>query len=189
MVPMISIHSQRGIIGIESEPGRFEIKTRKPDVRVDTTPTQITANNRPGELRIDHTLTSNALDGGKPEAYWLRIYSQYKAIAQQNIEKIVMEGNRMGDLRVKGNPIADMAWDAFMEGPPDLQVYGPASPMNLKFEYIPNDVNIQVDVGKTEIDVQVHRPDIHYERGYVRTFMQQWPSVTITPPSQLDLMA
>ncbi len=184
---MISIHSQRGIIGIESKRGHFEIETKKPDLHVHSAPTRITANNRPGVLRIDYTQTENAVTGGKAEEYWQRIYSQYKEVARQNLEKIVMEGNRMADLTMSGNPIADMALDAFIEGAPDLQVFGPASVTNTKISYTPNDMNIEVELGETQINVETYRPEIHFERGYVRTYMEQWPSVTVTPP-RLDLM-
>ncbi|CAG5088515.1 Putative uncharacterized protein yviE [Thermobacillus xylanilyticus] len=189
MVPQISIHTQRGLIGVDSEPGRFEIRQRQPEVQVETKRPVIAARNRPGELIIDQTLTHNALNGGKLEAFWLRIYAQYQEVARRNLEKIVMDGNRIGDLRIKQNPIPDIALDEFIEGPPDLQVYGEARPDNTKFEYIPNDPDIQVDPGGVEIDVQLHRPEIRYHRGYVKVYMVQYPAVTITPPPAIELMA
>jgi hypothetical protein len=188
VVPYISMQSQRGIIGIESERGQFEIRRPKPTIQVDSTPTVITANNRPGQLMIDQTLTNNALTGGKSEDFWTRIYSQYRDVAQQNLIKIVEEGNRMGDLRIRGNPIPDMALSAFIEGAPDLQVYGHASPANISFEYTPNDLNMQVEPGELNVDVQVHRPEINFRRGGVKVYMQQYPSLTITPPV-IDIFA
>jgi hypothetical protein len=187
MVPRISIQTQRGLIGVESELGRYEIERHPPDVRVKTTPPVMTARNRPGELRIDQTLTRNALDGGRPEAFWQRLYAQYREIALRNLEKMVVEGNRIGDLTAGGNPIAEIAWNDFVEGPPDLQVYGEARPDNTKIEYIPNDPDVQVEPGGVKIEVQIHRPDIRYHRGYVQVYMVQYPSVTITPP-QIELL-
>ncbi|WP_166243629.1 DUF6470 family protein [Paenibacillus turpanensis] len=182
MVPQLSIQSQRGLIDIRTTRGHYEIERPKPDVQVESSPTVVTANNRPGQLRIDQSLTENALTGGKPEAFWQRLYSQYKEVAQQNLIQIVEKGNRVGDLRVQGNPQAEMALDEFIEGPPDLQVYGPASPANISFEYTPNDLNMQVEVGKRDVNIQVHRPQITYHRGSVETYMKQYPSVTVTPP-------
>lgn len=188
MVPQIYVETQRGMISAESRRGWFEIERRQPDVQIETKRPVITARNRPGELIIDQTLTHNAVNGGKLEAFWLRIYAQYREVALKNLEKIVKEGNLIGDLRIKHNPIPDIALDDFIEGPPDLQVYGEARPDNTKFDYIPNDPDIQVDPGGVEMDVQLHRPDIRYHRGYVRIYMVQYPEVRITPPPAIELM-
>lgn len=182
MVPYISIHSERGIIGIESKRGYYEISRPQPEVQVSSKRTVITADNRPGTLLIDQSKTNDALNGGKPEEFWLRIYSQYKEIVRQNILEIVERGNRMGDLRIKSNQIAEQSLEKFVSGNPKLQVYGPASPDNIDIDYIPNDVNIQVEPGEVEMNVQIHRPEINYHKGYVRIYMEQYPSVKITPP-------
>jgi hypothetical protein len=189
MVPQIYIETQRAQISVETVRGRHEIERRQPDIKIETKRPVVTARNRPGDLVIDNTLTHNALTGGKMEHFWLNLYAQYKAVALKNLEKIVKDGNLMGDLRIRHNPIPDIALDEFIEGAPDLQVYGEARPDNTKIEYIPNDPDIQVDPGGVEIDVQLHRPDIRYHRGYVRVYMAQYPKVTIIPPPAIELMA
>jgi len=182
LVPQISVQTIRGQIAAETEPAKLEIRRPQPVVQAKTTPAKITATNRPGVLIADQTLTNNALTGGKPEAFWKRIYSQYQDIYMQNLLRIVEEGNIMGDLRKPGNPIPDLALNDFIEGPPDLQVFGPASPDNIEFEYIPNDINLQVEVGGVEIKVQTFRPEIRAEPGKVHIYMKQYPQVIITPP-------
>lgn len=182
MVPLISIHSQRGLIGIESKRGKFEIERPKPQLNIQSTPAVITASNKPGELRIDQSLTDNALTGGKPTDFWQRIYSQYREIGMRNIQEIVEKGNAIGDLRNKADPMPSMALDAFIEGAPDLQVYGSASSVNIAFQYTPNDPNVEISVGGVEINAQVSRPEINFQRGGVNIFMQQYAKVTITPP-------
>ncbi|TFE29028.1 DUF6470 family protein [Cohnella luojiensis] len=182
MVPFLSIQSQRGLISVESEPARVDIRRPRPDVHVESTLPVITANNGPGELIIDQSRSLNALTGGKPDAFWKRIYSQYKDIALQNRIRIVEEGNRLGDLRISGNLIPDLALDEFVEGAPDLQVYGEASPDNVDIDYVPRDLNMQVQPGKQNMNVQVHRPEVTYHRGSVKVEMMHYPKVTITPP-------
>ncbi|QTH42294.1 hypothetical protein J4772_33265 [Cohnella sp. LGH] len=188
MFPRISIQSQRALIGIESQRGQYEISRPQPELKIHSERATITANNKPGMLSVDQNLTNDALTGGKPQAFWERIYSQYKQVAAQNIQQIVENGNRMGALHIKGSPIADIALGAFIEGAPDLQVFGHASPTNIAFQYTPNDVNIQVERGKLTVDAQIHRPDIQFHRGSVRIYMQQYPKVTITPP-EIDITA
>lgn len=182
MVPFISVQSQKGKIGIHSERGQFEIRRPQPVLNVSSSKPEIIAHNAPGQLKVDNTLTWEALDGGNMEAFWNRIYSQYKQVAMQNISQIVEKGNRMGDLRIQGDPIPSMALDEFIEGAPDLQVYGEASVDNTQFDYIPNDVNIQVIPGDLNIDTQIQRPEINFHRGSVNIYMEQYPKVTITPP-------
>jgi hypothetical protein len=188
MVPFISIQSQRGLIDVKSERGQFEIRRPQPTVTANSKQPEIIAHNRPGNLVIDQKRTNDALTGGKPEAFWQRIYSQYQDIARQNIAQIVQDGNVLGDLRNKSNPIPGMALQEFIDGPPDLTVYGAASLANIDIEYIPNDVNIQVIPGGRNLDVQVHRPEIEFHRGSVSVFVQQYPKVTITPPT-INIMA
>ncbi|RUS42590.1 DUF6470 family protein [Cohnella sp. AR92] len=186
MIPQISISSQRGLIGIDSEPGRYEIRTFRPQLEVETTKPQMTAHTAPGTLNIDNSDTQNALTGGKPVVFWERIYSQYKQVVQQNIQRIVDEGNQMGDLRIKRNPIPDMALNEFIEGGPDLQVYGFASPRNVHFEYVPNELNLEITPGDVKITPHIQKPEINFRRGSVDIYMQQYPKVTITPP-QVDI--
>lgn len=182
MVPFISVQSQRGKIGIHTERGQFEIRRPQPVLNVSSSRPEIIAHNRPGQLIIDNTRTWDALDGGNMEAFWSRVYSQYKQVAIDNLNRIVDEGNRMGDLRIKGNPIPEMALNEFVEGAPDLQVYGPASLVNTSFDYIPNDPDIQFIPGEFDIQAEIHRPEINFHRGSVNIYMEQYPKVTITPP-------
>jgi hypothetical protein len=188
MVPFISMESQRGLIGIESQKGQFEIRRPQPQINTRTTPAEITASNRPGDLQVDQTLTDNALTGGKPADFWERIYSQYKEIGMRNIQEIVEKGNTIGDLRIKGDPMPSMALDAFVEGAPDLQVYGFASPVNIAIQYTPHNTNLEVIPGGVEIQAQIQRPEINFHRGGVNIYMQQYPKLIITPP-EINLRA
>lgn len=178
LLPYLSIQSQRGKIGAESQSGRFDIQSRQPTINVNSKPSEFRANNGPGELRIDQRRAWDALTGGKSVDFWNRIYSQYKDVARQNLSKIVEEGNRMGDLRIRGNPIPYAALDKFIEGAPDLQVYGAASPTNVDLEYIPNELNMEFIPGERQIDVEVHKTEINFNRGSVNIYMEQYPSLT-----------
>ncbi|MBB6632591.1 DUF6470 family protein [Cohnella thailandensis] len=184
MIGQISIHSDPAILAFEGQLGKYDIKTHKPQVNVESRKAVVDIqNNGAGTLEIDMTLTNDAIDGGSPERFWNRIYSQYKQIAADNLVFIVEKGNTIGDLRIKQNPLPDYAIQEFMEGAPDLQVYGPALPDNTKLRYTPTNLDIQVTPGEVNIDVQTFRPDIQYNREYVNYYMKQYPKVTITPPA------
>lgn len=184
MIGQISIRSEPAILNFEGKLGRYDIRTERPQVHVESRKAEVTMrNNGVGTLEIDMSLTNDAIDGGSPESFWRRIYSQYKQMADDNIVKIVERGNTIGDLRIKGNPIADFANEDFNEGAPDLQVYGPAYSDNTKISYTPAVPEIEVSDGDVNINVQTSRPDIQYHREYVQYYMKQYPKVTITPPA------
>lgn len=183
VIPFPSVESQRGMIGIETRRAQMTINRPPPDVQVDSEKAVVTAHNRPGRLDIDHTDTDNALTGGKPEAFWHRIYQQYRQVALDNLQYIVDKGNRMGDLRTQGNPIPAMALNEFIEGAPDLQVFGEATPRNIQIRYTPNDLNLQVQRGQLNIRVQTHKPEVSVVPYSVRIYMEQYPKLTIIPPN------
>lgn len=182
MIPFPTVESQRGIIGIETQKARVEIRRPLPDVQSRTIPSVVRMNNAPGQLEIDQRATDNALTGGRPMAFWQRIYSQYQQVARDNLQQIVEKGNRMGDLKTPGNPIPDIAIEESREGAPDLQIFGEATPRNISFRYTPNDLNMQVERGRVERNVQIHRPEVNVQPYSVRIYMEQYPKLTITPP-------
>lgn len=183
MIPFPTVESQRGIIGIETRKARVEIRRPMPDVQSQTIPAVVRLNNGPGRLVIDQRATDEALTGGRPLAFWQRIYSQYQQVARENLQHIVDEGNRLGDLKTHGNPIPDIALEESREGAPDLQVFGEATPRNISFQYTPNDLNMQVERGRVERKVQTHRPEVNVQPYSVRIYMEQYPKLTITPPA------
>ncbi|WP_080832517.1 DUF6470 family protein [Cohnella massiliensis] len=188
MIGQIYIQSDPAILSFTGGLGRYDIRTERPVVHVETRKGEYRMeNNGAGTLEIDMSLTNDAIDGGSPESFWHRIYSQYKQIAVQNMERIVERGNTIGDLRIKQNPMPDFALEDFVEGPPDLQAYGPALPNNTKFSYTPADLNIEYIPEERNVDVQLTKPAIEYHREYVRYKMEQYPKVTIIPPA-IDMM-
>ncbi|QHT63449.1 hypothetical protein GXP70_28185 [Paenibacillus lycopersici] len=182
-LPIIKAESQRGLIGIESQRGQFHIHSERADLQIETTPTRISAPTPVPELNINQDRMWAAFNGGKPVEFMKRIYSQMPGIALQGIAHIVEKGNRMGDLRIKENPIPDLAFEELSAKLPQIEVFGPASYDNVDIEFTIPKPDTQIDVGRVDIQVQTHKPDIQYERGNVRIYMQQYPKVTFTPPS------
>ncbi|WP_219834400.1 DUF6470 family protein [Paenibacillus sp. R14(2021)] len=185
-LPYIQAESQRAQIGIESQTGSYNIQSRPADVEVQTTPTKISAPTPMPELNLNQDRMWEAFNGGKPEAFRQRIYSQMPEIALQGIAHIVEKGNRMGDLRNKQNPIPDIALEDMIAGGPKLEVFGPASFHNVDIEFTINKPDVQIDVGKVDIQVQTHKPEINYQRGGVKIYMQQYPSISFHV-AELDL--
>ncbi|UVI29895.1 DUF6470 family protein [Paenibacillus spongiae] len=177
LLPIIQAESIKGRIGIESQPGQYDIKTRRPELQIESTPAQISAPMPVVQLNIDQSRMWEAFHGGKPTVFWNRIYSQMPDIALQGIAKTVEKGNRMGDLRIRVNPIPDLALEQLMEKGPALSVFGPATPDNVDIHFTIPPLDVQVTPGHVEINAQVYRPEIEYRRSSVRVSMEQYPNV------------
>lgn len=177
-LPVIQAESQKGRIGIETQPGFYDIKTRRADVHIESSPAQINIQSQAPELDINQDRMWEAFNGGKPTAFINRIYSQMPQIALQGIALIVEKGNRMGDLRIRQDPIPDIALESMLEGAPDVEVFGPATAKNVDIHFTVHLPDIQINPGKVDIQVQVNKPEIQYRRGNINVYMEQYASIS-----------
>jgi hypothetical protein len=181
-LPQIQIQSTPARIGIQSERGQYEIKQGKVNLNQQTVPTEIDIKTERPELIIDQTATWDALTGGKSQAFWNRIYGSYGQYAAQYVENKVKEYDRIGDLTAGGNAIADNAMRRIGQDMMPLNVYGHASPRNVKFDAIITKPEIQVNVGKVTTSPEYIPLDIQYRRGVTKVYMEQYSSIKVTPP-------
>lgn len=185
-LPQIQIHSIAGRIGIQNELGSYEIKQSQAMVQMDSKDAVIHIESEAAVVLVDQTKTWEALTGGKPIPFWNRIYNQSGKYVLDAIQSTVQEYNRIGNILAESNPIAENAKQSLSRERPKLQVFGPASPDNVEFNPRLKEPEIYVERGGVDIQVQANPPQIEYRRGYVRTFMIQYPSVEVTAP-KIDL--
>ncbi|MBD2845833.1 hypothetical protein IDH44_11580 [Paenibacillus sp. IB182496] len=179
-MPIMQADTKWGRIGIQTQPGQYEIRTHRADVQVETTPAQVTAVTPLPELSIDQSKAWEALNGGKPMAFWNRIYSQIPSIVQQNIARIVERGNQMADFRLKRNPIPDMAFEQIGRHTSDIEYFGPPSVDNVDLHFTVYPAEIDVELGTLDVQVTPRKPDITYHRGNVNVYMEQYPSLHLS---------
>jgi hypothetical protein len=74
------------------------------------------------------------------------------------------------------------------EGGPELEIFGPASCDNVDISFIPEKPDIQVELGKRDVRVETHKPEIEYQRNDVRIYMEQYPQVSFRV-AHLDIRA
>ncbi|MFD0714958.1 DUF6470 family protein [Paenibacillus sp. GCM10027626] len=187
-LPIIQATSQQGKIAIESELGHYNIRSRPADLQIETTRPQISASTPAPDLDIDSSRMWEAFNGGKPEVFWNKIYSQMPEIALQAIARIVERGNQMGDLRIQRNPIPDLAYEAAFEPKAPLQIFGPATPHNVDIHFTVHKPDVEVTPGRVDVRVQVNRPEIEYQRRDVKVTMEQYPRVQFYVPN-VDIRA
>jgi hypothetical protein len=182
-LPIIDAQSVRGKIGIETSPGGFDIRQHRAVLDIHSTPAKIDISSKAPELYIDSTRFWEAMNGGNVLALTQRMASQIPGIVMQNMERIVEKGNRMAALNKGGpNPIPDMALQDFLAKGTGIEYMGSPSYKSVDIQFSVQKPDIHVALGGAEIRVSVQKPDIEYHRGSVRTFMEQYPKVTIIPP-------
>lgn len=181
-LPQIQIHSIQGRIGIESQQGHYNIRQSQAEVQMKTVDAVVKINSEPAVVLVDQSKTWEALTGGKPIPFWNRIYNQSGKFVLDAINRTVQEYNQIGDILAEGNPVAAIAKQSISRKRPELQIFGPATPNNVSFKAVLAVPQIQVSRGFVDVNVQTNPPRIDYQRGYVKTFLKQRPSVEIIAP-------
>lgn len=141
-----------------------------------------------GELLVDSSAAWLALGRGSPlEINGLKT-AQANERASEAIDRIVQKGNRMAQITNKSNAIAEIAGDALIQDAEGIRVWGPASNLNVKMEYIAHPAEINTTPKHPEIQFHVSKPDIQYTPGKARIYMEQMNSIRMWV-SQYDLYA
>jgi hypothetical protein len=184
-IGQIQIRQTPALIGIDADPGTQNIRQPKATFEMETERPKQEIRQPQGDLQIDQTRAWDALGVGPILEAMSRIYSQAKNVALQGVARIVENGNRMGDLRYKGNPIADMAEQLKFEHF-EFDYYGEASYDNVDIHYTMHKPEITVEDGQVHLNTRVNPPEISYNRGKLDIYIRQYPKVEYTPP-QIDL--
>lgn len=183
--PQIQIRQQYAQIGIDADPGTWDMKQPQATLELETEPLRLEISSPPGELFIDQSRARAALGLQNNLEWSQKIYSQSKEILLQGIARRAQEGNRLAATHKGGNVIAELARENWLRESP-LEVLEPASFDNVDLEYVAHKPDINVIPGQLHINVQAHRPELEYRRGKLDIYMKQYQSVQILPP-ELDL--
>lgn len=180
-MPMLQIRQQYGQIGIDAGLGQYSIEQPKADVQIKSNPATIQIDQHQPELVVDSSRARAAYTGGNQLEMTQRLYSSVKQIFLQGIAKRVEEGNRMAEFFKPGNTIAEVYGKS--EPLPVMGEFrGEASIDNVDVHFNIRETDIYIEQGSVDINVQVNKPKIEYQRGPHQTYMIQNPSVTFIPP-------
>lgn len=182
MIPQIQIRQQYGKIGIDSDLGEYRIRQPQAEMRIESKPAQLHITSHKPEMTIDQTRAFEAYNGGKMVPFYQRIYSQINQLWLNQMAQIVEEGNRMAAIHLPGNAFSEIATNRAMEEDPHLDYLGPASFDNVDISFHVQPLDVQVDYGSLQIDVETHKPEIEYYKGKMEIYMRQLPSLEIIPP-------
>ncbi|QJC53776.1 hypothetical protein HGI30_21120 [Paenibacillus albicereus] len=188
-LPQLQIESQPVRLDIQSRKAQVEIRQPRPEVSVQTTRPSLEIESFRPELQIDQTATWNAINGGKPEAFIQRIYSDTPAVMQQHAARTIQKWRQIADLQVKENPLPDVALSEAIREQAPRQVFGPASLFNTRINFEVRKPEISLTPGEVDIQVQTYRPEVDYAPASVQYAVTQYPKVFVTPPPAVELRA
>ncbi|OXM14131.1 DUF6470 family protein [Paenibacillus herberti] len=188
-LPQLQIQQLPIRLDIQSEKAKVDIRQPRAEVSIRTSRPVVDIQSRRPELLIDQSATWNAINGGKPEAFIQRIYSDSRSVVQQHVIRTIQKWREISDLKNKENPIPDVAvGEAFRERAP-RQLYGPASIFNTRINVNVQRPEINVTPGDVDIQVQTRRPEVDYSPASVKFTVAQYPKVIVTPPPLVELQA
>ncbi|CAM4390156.1 DUF6470 family protein [Paenibacillus alkaliterrae] len=186
-IPQIQIRQQHALLSIDADIGKQHLEQPQATVEMEQIrPVQHFTTSR-AHLEINQDRAWDALALGGNLETMSKIYSMASDMALRGLARIVEQGNRMAEIHLGGNPIADMAGD-WQRTYPEFDFRGEASYDNVDINYTPGELSIETTPGRINMNVEVNRPIHHYERGKLDIYMSQYPKVEIMPPQFDELM-
>ncbi|MEV5029663.1 DUF6470 family protein [Paenibacillus sp. LPE1-1-1.1] len=183
-IPQIQIRQTPAILSIDADNGMQSLEQPQATVEMEQVRPEQHFTTTRSRLEINQDRAWDALGLGGNLETMSKIYSMASDMALRGLARIVEQGNRMADIHLGGNPIAEMARD-WQRTFPEFDFSGEASYDNVDVSYTPAEVSIETTPGRVELNVQVNRPIHQYERGKLDIYMSQYSKVEIIPP-QID---
>lgn len=180
-IPQIQIQQTYAKIGIESSPAKQEIEQPKAEINIHQEPIKVEIQHKDAKVLIDQTKAWSAL-GKRPSLELMKvIYGKTHQVVMDTIAKIAQKGDRMAAIHIKADPIPNMAAENAIHFT-ELYFEEEPSVMNISFQFVPGELNIQWSGGRTDIDVKPNKPIIRYFPGDVNIYIRQKENISITPP-------
>ncbi|SDS98684.1 hypothetical protein SAMN05444162_2774 [Paenibacillaceae bacterium GAS479] len=181
MAPVVGITQKPALIGIDGDLGKYSIVQRPAEVTLRTVPGELTIRQYRPELQIDSTRAREALSGGAFSSVLSRIYSGVQQLYLEGIARRMEQGSRLVAIHIPSNTIANIiGTDNLPISFPETR--GPASMDNVDVSFNVRPPDISVTRARSEMEVQVNKPEIQYTRGKLDVYMRQYPSVQFIPP-------
>ncbi|MBC9784465.1 hypothetical protein H1S01_08065 [Heliobacterium chlorum] len=179
--PRIQIEQQFTRIQAQTIPRRFELHNELPQLTFERSQPHVEITRTPPQVQIDQTAARASVGFRKMvdlEAYQAQLAMQN---SYEYIEKKAEEGDRIGAIENKENPIPDIALESAFPETPEINIASlPAERPQidvtlgqLSFNFTPSTINYQFTPGSVSGEYQPSRVSISVvQQGYVK----------ITPP-------
>lgn len=178
-IPQIQIQQTYAKIGLRITKPVQEIEQPPAQISIKQESAKMVIDRKPGMLEIDQEQARNEVNLKSPSVL-SDDFAQYgRQQLLEAIASIVQKGNQMAAIKNNADAIVAMATEYTLKMPPDFNIGFIPSHGSVKFDYTPAEINIDWQIGGTEIDTIVQKPIHHYKPGKAEVYMSQWPELTI----------
>ncbi|MCL6601871.1 MAG: DUF6470 family protein [Paenibacillus sp.] len=185
MQPLLQIRQTPALIGIETSRSSLSITQPKADLQIKSTLGEWSMDKSLPEMTIDQSQARAAYTGGPYSEMSQRIYSGIEQLWLQGIAKRMEQGERMMNSHKPGNSIAEVYGEDWQPvSYPETR--GPASfdNVDIHIEVIP--LEMEYNMGKVDIQVNIHKPEVTYTPANVEVYLRQSPSISFSLP-EIDI--
>ncbi|MBM7866667.1 hypothetical protein GTO89_08390 [Heliobacterium gestii] len=186
-VPRIQIDQQFTRIQSHTQPRRFELTNTWAKLDAEHTNPRVELNRTPPRVLIDQTAARASVGYRTSNDLEEDFASRAMQYSYEHIARKAAEGDRIGAIENRSDPIPDIAWEnAFPEGPeltiaslPGARPQFQYQPGRVDAQYVPGDIRYHVTPGRVQGDYQPSRVITEVvQKGYVKV---------IPPPPKLSL--
>lgn len=179
-LPQIRLESQFASIGLRQSSANQEIRQPKAELTIQQPQADVSIQITKSKLTIDQTKAWEDMNL-MSTARQTEVFAQEgKNALLEGMERRAQQGTSLMEIENGGNAIVEQA---VMNGHDQMKGIGfkyIPSQFSVKFHYQPSEVHIDAQANQPIIDVQVNKPEHHYERGQVEIFMERYEQLDIS---------
>ena len=171
-------HMTNADTGIQYDQPEMSMKQPKADLSIQQPKAELTIDVQPGQLSIDQTEAFAAMDRKGP----LRRADDYVANAlakfSSNVKKRAQQGRQLMQIENGGGAIAAIAKQNSRRPMKQLALgYLPKTPFDVKIDYQPSQVNIDVKKNDPMIQSQSYKPEMDIPQWSASSYMAIMPAI------------
>lgn len=182
MTWQLQIHQTLGRIGLSYTPGQLSIRTRRADMEIHRTNPDVQIHRTPSQLTIDQSDAFAQEGREKPLQFTERLAEEAKQTVLNGISETAQIGDSIARAKTANHAFDLRSMRYAYKVPETVPALVPA-PFSVHIHYELSRIEFHTDLGKLEHQVHVQPPDISYQVGKIRTYLDPPPQLTIIPPS------
>lgn len=178
-LPQIRLESQFAQIGMKQAAGNQQIRQLKADLTIEQPKATMFIQTTKSKLTIDQTQAWEDMNL-MSTARLVEVSAQEgKSALMEGMQRRAQQGSELMEIENGGNPIKQQAIVNGHDQMKSISFKYIPSQFSVKFHYQPSEVYIDAQANQPMIDVQINRPEHHYERGNVEVFMEKYQQLDI----------
>jgi hypothetical protein len=173
------------MIDIRSTPASIRVHQFQADLQISSKLPRVEVQKEQISIQIDQSQCFEEAGLKGIAAMGDDISNRAKAAVLQGIERVAAEGDMLGAVENKGNPIPVIAYNnLFQEVDYNIELMPRSKP---KIDFIGGNLDIRVDEGYTDIQVTPRKPQIDVQLGSIKfSYIQPLQAGMTSPGSKID---